>query len=156
MPRFKPKGALERSAAADLWKRTLSRIPTVYGRLAYLASLRDAHSGVYRHHGLSATFGREESIRALRQSHEEIFLEWLKMPLADKHDDMQRYLMTLEDPAQEVVQHWLKSGAYRMQIPGSARPMEDELYCSEIEALLETMRNDPFGGGSGRGSSLPA
>jgi len=63
MRRFKPKGVLERSAAADLWKHTLSRIPTAYGRLMYLGSLRDPNSGIYRHHGLSAAFGREESGR---------------------------------------------------------------------------------------------
>ncbi|MDP9115300.1 MAG: hypothetical protein M3O20_16675, partial [Acidobacteriota bacterium] len=75
MPRFKPKGMLERDALADLWKHTLSQIPTVYGRLVYLASLRDPNSGTYRHHGLSASFGREQSIYALRKSHEQTFLE---------------------------------------------------------------------------------
>ena len=85
MPRFKAKGMLERNALADLWKHTLSQIPSTYGRLVYLASLRDPNSGSYRHHGLSAAFGREESGSALRKSHEDIFLEWLKMPLAQKN-----------------------------------------------------------------------
>src|SRR6478672_862944 len=71
MPRFRLKGMLERNALADLWKHTLSQIPSTYGRLAYLASLRDANSGVYRHHGLSAAFGREESVSAMRKSHQD-------------------------------------------------------------------------------------
>ena len=29
----------DRSAAADLWRNTLSQIPTTFGRLIYLASL---------------------------------------------------------------------------------------------------------------------
>jgi len=41
----------------------------VFGRL------RDANSGQYRHYGLSAAFGREESALALRQSHEQVFKE---------------------------------------------------------------------------------
>jgi hypothetical protein len=45
---------LERSATADLFKNTLSRIPTLFGRLAYLASLRDSNSGIYRHYGLAS------------------------------------------------------------------------------------------------------
>ena len=73
MPRFKPKGMLERNALADLWKHTLSQIPSTYGRLVYLASLRDPNSGIYRHHGLSAAFGREQSTGALRKSHEDTF-----------------------------------------------------------------------------------
>lgn len=154
MPRFKPKGVLQRSAADDLWKHTLSHISSVYGRLAYLASLRDTNSGIYRHHGLSAAFGRDESVRALRRSHEDVFLEWLKMPLAEKHEDLREYLRTLDHPAEEVIGHWLTSGSYRMQVPSTVQPVEDELYRSELEALLEIMRNDPAG--SDRGSSRPA
>ena len=156
MPRFKPKGMLERTAVDDLWKHTLSRIPTVYGRLAYLSGLRDPNSGIYRHHGLSAAFGRDESGRALRRSHEEIFLQWQKLALAEKHADLRSYLGTLEDPSRTVVDHWLRSGAYKTQIPSAARPAEGELYCSELEALLELMQNDPSGDESGQGSSLPA
>lgn len=154
MPRFKPKGVLERTAVNDLWKHTLSRIPTVFGRLAYLASLRDPNSGIYRHHGLSTAFGRDESVRALRSSHEEAFLEWLRLPLAEKHDDLRKYLMTVEDPSKTVVDHWIQSRAYRLQIPTAARPVEGELYCTELEALLEVMRGGLDAGGSGQESSL--
>lgn len=156
MPRFKPKGMLERTAVNDLWKHTLSRIPTVYGRLAYLAGLRDQNSGIYRHHGLSAAFGRDESGRALRRSHEEVFSQWLNLALAEKHADLQSYLATLEDSSRTVVDHWLRSGAYKTQIPSAARPAEAELYSSELEALLELMQNDRSGDESGQGSSLPA
>lgn len=156
MPRFKPKGVLERTAVNDLWKHTLSRISTVFGRLAYLASLRDTNSGIYRHHGLSTAFGRDESVRALRSSHEEVFLQWLKLSLAEKHDDLRKYLMTVEDPSKTVVHHWLQSRAYRLQIPTAARPAEGQLYCSEIEALLEIMRGGLDGDGSDRASSLSA
>src|SRR5712691_10477786 len=96
MPRFRSKGVLERTALADLWKHTLSQIPTVYGRLAYLASLRDPNSGAYRHHGLSAAFGREESGKALKQSHEGIFSEWLNLALAEKSGDLGNYLRDLD------------------------------------------------------------
>ena len=143
MPRFKPKGVLERTAVDDLWKHTLSRIPSVYGRLAYLASLRDPNSGIYRHHGLSTAFGRDESVRALRRSHEEIFLEWLNLPLADKSQDLKQYLATLEDSAGAVIDHWLQSRAYRMQIPNAARPVEDELYCSRARGFARNYAERP-------------
>src|SRR6202158_3406870 len=122
MPRFRSKGMLERTALADLWKHTLSQIPTVYGRLAYLASLRDPNSGAYRHHGLSAAFGREESARALKQSHERTFSEWLNLALAEKSGDLKTYLESLENPQGIVVNYWLRSDHYRTYIPDSARP----------------------------------
>jgi hypothetical protein len=146
MPRFKPKSVLETSAISDLWKHTLSRIPTLFGRLAYLASLRDANSGIYRHHGLGTVFGREESGKALRESHEQAFIEWLKLSLAQKYDDLVAYLAVLEDPQgadvkpAAVAENWLRSGIYRTMAPNAARPVESELYCRDLEALLEMIR----------------
>jgi hypothetical protein len=141
MPRFKPKGMLERTATDDLWKHTLSRVPTVFGRLMYLASLRDPNSGIYRHHGLSAAFGREESNRALKDSHRQTFREWLKLPLADRSRDLILYLSELEDPKSAVVNHWLNSKLYRDQVPSSARRMEREHFNQDFEILLEMLRN---------------
>jgi hypothetical protein len=143
VPRFKPKGVLERTAVDDLWKHTLSRIPTLYGRLTYLALLRDANSGIYRHHGLSAVFGREESGKALRTSHEEAFVDWINLSLAEKSTDLNRYFAGLDVPEKVVVEHLLTSGTYRAQVPDSARKMERELFCSDLEALLEMIRNGP-------------
>ncbi|HUA84068.1 MAG TPA: hypothetical protein VMB85_09440 [Bryobacteraceae bacterium] len=138
MPRFRPKGVLERSASGDLWKNTLSHIPTVYGRLTYLASLRDANSGVYRHHGLMTLFGREESAKALRESHNSVFAAWLNLPLAEKQAELISYLDGLEEPSGVVLDHWVR--AYRSLIPDGARKPEVELFSRDLDALLEVMR----------------
>jgi len=163
MPRFKPTAQLERSALADLWKHTLSRITTVSGRLVYLASLRDVNSGTYKHHGLMAAFGRDESVKALRQSHQEAFHAWLCLPLAGKSADLREYLLALDDPQEEVVEHWLQSGVYRSYVPGSAEEMEIDLFCRDLEMLLELLRNEAIrrrrlsgGDGPDRGSSILA
>src|SRR5580700_1296887 len=129
MPRFRTKGVLERSAASDFSKHTLSKIPTLYGRLSYLASLRDTNSGNYRHHGLTALFGREESAKALRQSHEQAFAEWLSLTLADKSHDLTSYLASLEEDRVQVAAHWLRSRIYRTQAPISAHEMQRALFC---------------------------
>ena len=161
MPRFRPTAKLERSALADLWKHTLSRIPSVSGRLIYLATLRDVNSGTYRHHGLTTAFGREESVRALRQSHQQAFETWLNLSLADKNSDFREYLLTLDGPPDEIVDHWLKSGVYRGYVPASAMEAETELFCHDLETLLELLKNDTIrrrrrsGGVARRPSSLP-
>lgn len=140
MPRFR-KGALERTAAGDLWKHTLSQIPTLYGRISYLASLRDRNSGIYRHHGLAAMFGRDESSRALRESHEELFREFVKLSIRDKKMDLTQHFAALEDPLGMVVEHMLVSRVYQTQIPAASRLAERELFCTDLEILLETIRN---------------
>jgi hypothetical protein len=140
MPRFKVKGALERSPTEDLWKHTLSHIPTVFGRLGYLASLRDPHSGAYRHYGFGGTFGKQESEKTLRESHERAFLEWLGLAIHEKYDDLGRYLGALEEPAQSVIDHWLNTRIYRTYVPAAAGEMERELFCRDLETLLEATR----------------
>src|SRR5580704_2341355 len=112
MPRFKLKGTLERNALADLWKHTLSQIPSTYGRLVYLASLRDANSGAYRHHGLSAAFGREESLGALRKSHEDTFREWLSLPLSDKSADLIVHFQNVQENPRQVVAYLARGMPY--------------------------------------------
>jgi hypothetical protein len=142
MPRFRPMAKLERSALADLCKHTLSRIPTLSGRLIYLASLRDLHSGTYRHHGLITAFGRDEAVKALRESHQAAFHGWLKLSMAEKNEDLRDYLMSLDDPAEEIVRHWLQSGVYRSYVPASAMKPEADLFCQDLETLLTLVQND--------------
>jgi len=127
------------SASADLFKNTLARIPTLFGRLDYLASLRDPNSGVYNHHGLSAIFGRDESRRALGDSHSRLFQQWLTLPLADKRQDLIEYLAGLGPSAPEVVDYWTKSGLATGHLPPSARAAEKQLFLAEFAVLVETL-----------------
>lgn len=147
MPRFKLRGVLERSAGDNLWKHTLSRISTTFGRLVYLASLRDPNSDVYRHHGFSERFGREESIRVLRASHEEVFLEWLGLSLKEKFDDLSQYLVEIEEPL--AVDHWLRTKIYAVHVPTSTGDFERGLFCRDLETLLSMLKDD-------RAQSVPA
>jgi hypothetical protein len=141
MPRFKPKGMLERDPLADLWKHTLSRIPSVYGRLVYLAGLRDPNSGLYRHHGLSQAFGREESAQALRDSHYRTFKEWLNFPLAAKSSDLAECLADLEEGSAVVAATWLLSGHFRQLAPDQATRAQRAQFEQELGTLLTMIKN---------------
>jgi hypothetical protein len=139
VPQFRPKAMLERSAIADLFKNTLSNIPTVFGQLGYLAALRDMDSGVYRHDGLSAIFGRDESRKALAESHQTVFQQWLNLSLAKKRDDLLEYIEGLRDPKPAVLRHWTRNRSYRTYVPASVRESERQLFFQEFEVLLETL-----------------
>jgi hypothetical protein len=155
MPRFRPKGMLERNALADLWKHTLSQIPSIYGRLVYLTSLRDANSGVYRHHGLSAAFGREESLSALRKSHEDAFREWLNLALSAKSADLITHFQNVEENPRQVVTYLARATPYLSQVPDSASPAQRRQFKMEMETLLELVKDDS-GGELFPGSARPA
>lgn len=142
MPRFRPKGMLERNALADLWKHTLSQIPSTYGRLGYLASLRDANSGIYRHHGLSAAFGREESVGALRKSHEDTFREWLSLPLSLKSAEIIVHFNNVQEHPRQVATYLARATPYLSQVPDSASRAQRRQFKMEMEILLELIKND--------------
>ena len=139
MPRFKLKGVLERDALADWQRHTLDKIPTVFGRLVYMGSLRDPRSGVYHHHGLSSIYGREESKRALTESHQQLFAEWLRLPLSEKAPELRSYLVSVDEEPSTVVRHWRYSGQSRSQFPLSATHAEREMFLQELDMLLRVL-----------------
>ena len=77
------------SILAESWQRTLAGIPTYAGRLAYLASLRNIHSGAYEHFGLAQRIGEKDVDRLLRRSHVEIFQEWLCFGLERQKSELE-------------------------------------------------------------------
>ncbi len=141
MNRLQSKGPLERGAAADLWRRTLSQIPSVFGRLVYLSSLRDSNTGRYEHYGLAQAFGDDEADRVLRASHEDGFREWLCQTLEQQQADLDLYLSGLNGSRSAVVATWARLAPYRNLPPSTAREIERELYIADLEALLAVLRN---------------
>lgn len=131
-----------RSAAADLWRHTLMQIPTTFGRLIYLASLRDLNTGQYTHHGLAQIYGDEEAHRTLRESHEQTFAEWLCYPLEQQRTELDEYLRGLDSPLQVLVESWLRFAPYRNFVPVGAREVERRLYLSDLQTLLELLRRE--------------
>src|SRR5215212_8858670 len=80
--------SFDRSPASDLWRHTLSQIPTTFGRLVFLSTLRDPNTGVYAHYGFAQRVGDEAADAALRQSHWQCFSEWLGFSLEEQKADL--------------------------------------------------------------------
>lgn len=138
----KPKRILERGPVADVWRNVLSKIPSVFGQLVYLASLRDENAGRYEHHGLALNFGADEAHRALRTSHAQVFEQWLSYSLEDQKADLDLYLTDLQQPRKTVIETWLKLSPYRNLVPATIRKVERDLYVEDLHALLSLLRNE--------------
>lgn len=127
----------------DLWRRTLAQIPSVFGRLDYLARLRDPNSGAYQHHGLAQVFGAEEADRALRESHLSSFQEWLAMSLEHQKTDLAVFFSGLLVERRTLIETWLRLAHYRNLIPAAVPEPERALFLADIEILLRALRNGP-------------
>jgi len=131
----------ERSAAADVWRHTLSQIPFLFGRLAYLGSLRNANTGRYEHHGLAQIYGADKTHRTLLESHEHAFADWLNYEMPDQHSDLSLYLGSLGSNLSTVLTAWSQLATYKNMIPLTATVAQRELYLMDIEALLESLKS---------------
>jgi hypothetical protein len=128
--------SIGRGPGEDLWRHTLVQIPTTFGRLVYLCSLRDTNSGVYRHFGLAQRFGEEEADAALRKSHMDNFYEWLRFTLEQKKADLDLYLTEVEGERQAILRTWIQLKPYRNLTPAGILDVERDLFLSDLDALL--------------------
>ena len=139
---MKSSDALSRDAKSDLWRNTLAQIPSVFGRLVYLSSLRDPNTGRYLHHGLALVFGEDEARKALRKSHERAFAEWLSFNLEEQQADLRLYLSDVSEDKRTVLETWQKLEPYKSLLPKSAKSVERQLYLADLTILLALLKNE--------------
>lgn len=115
-----------------MWRKTLARVPTHFGRLVFLSSLRHSLTGRYVHPPLSQIVGGDITDRTLCHSHYQVFSEWLGFTLAEQKADLQQYLKASSAP--------LELASYRDIVPPTAHQVERQLYLADLETLLELLR----------------
>ena len=129
----------DETPAAELWRRTLSQIPTVFGRLVYLASLRDANSGIYEHHGFAQRFTQREADKALRRSHANTFESWLHFSLEQQKDDLEIYLSGLDQDRKMVLANWRAFPPFLTFVPANSKDVQRELFLSDLDLVIATV-----------------
>lgn len=77
-----------RSALEDLLATTLAGVVGIAGKIEYVASLRDATSGIYSHWGLTRAYGETAAQQAMAEAHRVLFLRLLRTPLRTLRDDV--------------------------------------------------------------------
>jgi len=128
------------TAAAESWQRTLSAIPTVIGRLVYLSSLRNAHTGSYEHVGLAQRIGEDGVDRIVRRSHVGLFQEWLCFGLERQKEELEEYFSELEGDKREIISNWLALEPWNNWVPGDSRDVERKLFNADLAVILELIR----------------
>jgi hypothetical protein len=131
-----------RQLMEDFSTRTLAAIPSDFGRLIYLASLRDLGSGRYSHAGLEALYPPAEVQETLARAHCEICESILEAPLAGQEKDLTYCLRGFEADSNEVVSNWRELESYRALLPLGLPGYIRDLFCSNIETLLSILEED--------------
>lgn len=126
----------------DLVRAALSLIPTCYGRLVYLTSLRDANTGRYEHYLLEETYGASLAQAGLEWTHIQSYRSWVAMNLEQKRADLYLYLVSLSSDKRQVLQTWLMTTPYRALVPLHTQPVEREVFLSDMQILLDLLMNE--------------
>jgi hypothetical protein len=125
----------------EIWAKDLLNIPTFYGRLVYLAGLRNPDTGRYEHFG-SSHAGRMHASRTLKDIHERFFNEWIMHPLERKKTDVDLYIKGIDQVEQsELIDAWLRLTPYKNLVPASIQGPERQRHISDFEAILGLLKN---------------
>lgn len=133
--------------------RDLAHIETSYGRLVYLAGLRNPDTGKYEHYGATSSISGASGVsRGLKRVHEQIFNEWVSYPLERKKKDIEFYIESIAQvDRNELIDAWLRLTPYKNLVPASIQGPEREKHTSDFEAILGLLKNvygvaspDPF------------
>lgn len=125
-----------RSLIEDFTSRTLAAIPSDFGRLYYVSSLKDPGTGRYQHDGLMNLYSQPSVQAALTHCHEELFLRILETPLSHQEHDLRNCLNTAGDQFWAVVESWRESRDFKTMCPGGLPGYLSDLFCSNMNALL--------------------
>ena len=127
--------------AEESWVQDLYRVSTSYGRLVYLAGLRNSDSGRYEHYGVDSSVAVAVS-RSLKSLHEAIFREWIGCSLKAKMADIESYIAGIDrvDYA-ELIDAWLRLTPYKNLVPAAIQGAERQRHISDFEAILGLLKN---------------
>jgi hypothetical protein len=135
--------ATETDGSDALWIRDLAQIETLYGRLVYLAALRNPDNGRYEHFGSSpGTSSSLVASRNLKRIHEAVFRDWIGLPLERKKADIELYMASVDQGERcLLVDAWLRLTPYKNLVPASVQGPERQRHISDFEAILGLFKN---------------
>ncbi len=137
----RPSTVTEREGSSEVWARDLSHIATSYGRLVYLAGLRNSNTGLYEHYGADASV-RADANKTLRRVHENIFKEWIGYSLERKKADIEIYIAGIDQVDRaELIDAWLRLTPYKNLVPAAIQGPERRRHVSDFEAILGLLKN---------------
>ncbi len=116
-------------AAENFKTRTLSALPTLLERLAYICSLQLPDGG-YRHWGLSRTYGTKPAQEAIQISHAELAAQLVHSPLQELYEEYKNAIGREDGPGV------LRAESFVLNAPVS----DDGLLDAHLRLLEDSMK----------------
>jgi hypothetical protein len=123
----------------DITANYLEPLDGSFARLDYLHSLRES-SGKYVHERLAEVYGADSVDQVLERCHEEVFERLLELPLTAQEGDLRRHLNSYSGSIGEKVSRFRAVAV--SWVPPQSPSYLKELFCSNLNALLELLLDD--------------
>lgn len=128
-------------AYEDLESRTLATLRGSFGRLIYLASMRDYNTGRYYHEGLARRFSEMAAAEAIAKCHRETFHVLLRSSLGTLVGEMERYIQSTQAEAGYLLDTWDKLQPYRVAVPEQSSPVLADFFISNVKIALAILKH---------------
>lgn len=125
-----------RTPIEDLRFYTFAAIPSLFGKIVYLANLRNEETGMYEHYGLAIVFGEKDAEKALKLSHQKLFQEWLACGMKEQKRDLEFYFSTARDGTDS----WFKRTGFKEFLPQNCRPPEKQMFTDDLKQVLNILK----------------
>jgi hypothetical protein len=116
---------------------------SLFERLVFLGSLRDAYTGRYLREGWDRVVSADEIHSVLRDCHQAMFLSVLRLPLVELSKQLRYHFQTLCQPERQTAFLWLEVEPFRDLIPQGCSSLFRELFISQIRTALEVLCDAP-------------
>ena len=141
-PEAKATGRPDQNCLEQVWEHTISQTPNLFGRLVFVASLRDPISKRYSHSSLESFAIPLDVDSHLRLAHQEVFQQWLRLTLGEQCGELGTYvnLNSLEDPA--IVKAWGHAERLHTLCPAGITSTERSVFVSDLLLVVRSLTYD--------------
>jgi hypothetical protein len=126
--------------ASDFVNLALSPIPSTFGKLLFLADLRDHHSEPLA----DMLYGKEQIQAVLQTKHREIFLAWLALSPRTRIEEVGECLAdqagSKDATIGQLIQQWLQGKLYERLRPSAASDLEYGHFSIDLRAILQRLQ----------------
>ncbi|MFZ0520472.1 MAG: hypothetical protein WAL95_05585 [Candidatus Acidiferrales bacterium] len=122
--------------------RWLGGLPSTTARLAHVALLRDAYTGLYGHVILEQSYAKGAVHESLLYCHEELFEKMLETSFEQQERDLRKCLANRDTPAPEIARRWLEMEIFRCFVPAGTPRYLVELFVSNLRLILGAIASE--------------